>query len=702
MSLNPSKKHRLAWTVILLTVGLLSAYWFWPRQRFNLLVITLDTTRADRIGCYGYAPALTPVLDDLAAQGGLFERYYTTIPLTLPAHASMFTGLYPPEHGIYTNGKNQLADEVPTLAEVLRKEGYQTGAFVASFVLDSKFGLDQGFQHYGDDLTGAVHTDEALHRSRDGNVVVDEALSWLAEKSQQPFCCWVHLYDPHTPYLDHRDQFGDRFVESPYDAEIAFVDIQIGRLRKFLEEQNLEKQTLVIVIGDHGEGLGEHNERRHGQMLYNTTMHVPWIMSLPQNLPAGVRITDPVSQVDLLPTILDVLRRPASDSVSGLSRLVLINGVPMPARHLYGETEEPLHESGWSPLQSLTTAEWKYIRTTRPELYDLVNDRGETNNLAESQPDMLEQMERQLADLENAMEIRESVDVELTPQEQRKLNSLGYAGSSTDVTNIDDAQSLPDIKDMIVHYNTLDDVHVMMDEGKIEEAISLLEKLIADAPTYDLAKAGLGDAYTRQERYDEAGAIYDNLLKRNPRNALAMFHLGDVRQAQGRLDEAITLYEAALILEPDTPQLHYNLARTFILLGRDDDAIPHLKSALELDPGYVFAHVELGSAVARKGRLVEALVHFERALEYQENSLFAHMNAVGVLAQMGRNAEAIRHLSRAADISPEDAEIQFQLGAFLAAQGDREKALVHLQDALRLQPNREEARELIRKLQRAK
>lgn len=702
MIANPQTKRRLIWTVVLLTAALSCVFWFWPRPRLNLLIVTLDTTRADRLGCYGYDPALTPVLDGLALQGVLFERAYATVPLTLPAHASMFTGLYPPEHGIHTNGKNKLAAELPTLAEVLRRQGYRTGAFVASFVLDSKFGMDQGFQHYGDDLTGTIHADKALHRSRSGDVVVDEALSWLTGSPQQPFFCWVHLYDPHTPYLDHRDTFGDRFTDNPYDAEIAFVDTQIGRLQKFLQEQNLEKQTLVVVIGDHGEGLGEHHERQHGQMLYNTTMHVPWIMSLPENLPAGARFAEPVSQVDLFPTVLAVLQQPVDQPVAGRSLLDLIHGEKPKPRILYGETDEPLLESGWAPLRSATTAEWKYIRTTRPELYDLINDRGETNNLAAERAGQLAELDRQLADLEREMDFRESDDVELTPQEQRKLASLGYAGGSAKVAETEGSAPLPDVKDMIAHYNALEDAYVLMDTGKVEEAIPLLQILVAAVPAYELAEVALGDAYFKLERYDEASAIYLDLLRRNPENALAMFHLGDVRQAQGQLNEAVQLYEAALIHEPDSPQLHYNLARTLILQGADDEAVSHLKLALEYDPGYVFAHIELGSAAARAGRLAEALAHFETALEYQEDSVFAHMNAAGILARMGRHSEVVRHLSRAAEINPEDAEIQFQLGTYLASHGDPAKAVIHLKESLRLQPDREAARELIKQLQRGR
>lgn len=692
-------KRRLIIALLLLFSAIACAFYFWPKPRVNLLVVTLDTTRADRIGCYGNTSAETPVLDELASQGVLFERAFATVPLTLPAHASIYTGLYPPEHGIRTNGENQLPQDVPTLAAILQEEGYRTGAFIASFVLDSKFGLDRGFEHYGDNLAGATYVKDALHRSRAGNLVVDEALSWLRAPVRQPFFCWVHLYDPHDPYLDHREKFGDRFAETPYDAEIAFVDLQIGRLVTFLEKHDLAENTLIVVIGDHGEGLGDHHERRHGQMVYNTTMHVPLLMSLPATFTGNRRIAEPVSQVDVLPTLLEAMNVSAKPATSGRSLIPLITNKKWKARHLYGETEEPFRESGWAPLRTVITDRWKYIRTSRPELYDLVNDFGEKKNLVSENGDEVDRFERELADLENSMHVRESVGVMLTRQDEKNLASLGYAGGASNGEIPRDVTALLDIKDMITHYNALDDIHVLMEAGNVDAAIPRLEKLTETAPDYDLAWIALGDAYIKKERFSDANVIYRSVLERNPANPLAIFHLGDIRQAEGQFEEAVTLYERALEFDPDRPEIHYNLARTLIVLKHDDRAVMHLRKTLEADPGFVFAHVELGNAASRQGRLVEALVHFERAIEYDDESVFAHMNAASVLARMGRAGEALEHLVRAAEIDPEDAEVQFQLGAYLAAQGERRRAVEHLQESLRLQPGREAARQLLEKLQ---
>ena len=296
----------------------------WPSgsgrdTRPHLLLITLDTTRADRIGCYRYSKARTPVLDALAAAGVRCEHAYTVAPLTLPAHSSLFTGLYPVENGIRTNGRGRLDDAIPTLAEVLRRQGYDTSAFVGSFVLNGKFGLDRGYNTYDDDFASDYPTNDALHVERTGASVVDAALEWLKAPRSRPFFCWVHLFDPHSPYLAHADLFGDEFAERPYDAEIAYVDQQVGRLLEFLQRCGLESETLVVVVGDHGEGLGEHLEQTHSMMLYNSTMHVPLIFRHPTRLAGGRRLAANVSMVDISPTILDLLEVADPRKISGKS-----------------------------------------------------------------------------------------------------------------------------------------------------------------------------------------------------------------------------------------------------------------------------------------------------------------------------------------------------------------------------------------------
>lgn len=672
------------------------------RPRWNVLFITLDTTRSDRIGCYGYQPGVTPVLDGLAQRGVLFERAYTSAPLTLSAHASMFTGLYPPEHGIRTNGKSRLNDELPTLAESFLARGYATGAFIASFVLDSKFGLDRGFQLYDDDLTGTAPADEALHRNREGIVVVDRALEWLAGQVHRPFFCWIHLYDPHSPYLDHQDQFGKRFIDRPYDAEIAYVDVQVGRLLAFVKQHGLDDRTLIVVVGDHGEGLDEHQERRHGQMLYNSTLQVPWIMALPGTIPEGRRIDVPVSVADVYPTLIEGAYLQGASRTSGRSVMPLVRGQKLADRSLYAETNEPLLESGWSPLRSLIHGQWKYIRTPREELYDLVSDPGETRNLATELKPQTQSLEQQLTELERGLKLHHGNSVKLSAAELRKLASLGYAGHTGSADELVVDPKLHDIKEMIAHYNTLEDARLLLDAGMFDQAEQRLMKLVAAAPDLEFAELSLGDVQFRRGKLKEAQVVYEGILKRNPECALAYLHLGDIREAQGQFEPALAHYQEALEREPDSAKLHYNIGRLQVILGREDEAVSHFEEALQLDPGYVFAHIELGSALGRRGFTNSALAEYELALKYDSRSFHAHLSAASLLDQLGRPAEVAQHLEKAVAIKPDQFEAQLRLGELLVQQGTPNKALPHLQAAERLQPQDPRARELLKTIRESR
>lgn len=687
--------------ILLVATGAGVAWYLLQPPRLNVVIISLDTTRADRLGCYGRQQALTPVLDNLAANGVLFEHATTPTPLTLPAHASLFTGLYPPEHGLHTNGQSRLADEIPTLAKTLAARGYATGGFIASFVLDSKFGLDQGFATYGDDLTGAAPADHALHRYRPGNLVVDEALQWLQGHHQRPFLCWVHLYDPHSPYLPHQDLFGDRFKESPYDGEIAFVDQEVARIREFLQMQKLDQRTLVIVVGDHGEGLNEHQERKHGKMLYQSTLHVPLLMALPGVLPAGRRIAGTVSLVDLLPTILETVQADPIQGLSGRSLLAVAKGNTLTPRACYSETDEPFHEAGWSPLRGLTTDRWKYIRAPRPELYDLQSDPTELRNLYDAQREQAGLLDQELSELERGLVPRQRAQLQLSPREQRTLESLGYVASAKSAGPVSGFKNLPDIKDMMPHFNALEDAQEQLEVGTVEPAIAQLRKLVAVAPEYEMAQVILGDALTRSGKFAEAVAQFQSILKRNPESEMALSHLGDAQAAQGQYSAAIRNYQLALQRDPDSDGLQYNLGKALVQAGRISEAIPHFQAALELDPGFVFAYVELGSAFLRLGQPDEALAQYELALKYNPDSLQAHMNLASVYAARSQLALALPHLEHASRVDPQNADIHYQLGAVLASQGRLQEAVKHLSAATRLDRNHNAARELLQQLQGA-
>jgi arylsulfatase A-like enzyme/Tfp pilus assembly protein PilF len=671
------------------------AVWLWPRPRPNLLVITLDTTRADRLGCYGYADGQTPVLDALASSGVLCERAYTVAPLTLPAHTSLFTGLLPPETGVRRNGHGRLSGAIPTLAEVLKRQGYDTAAFVASFVLDGKFGLDRGFETYDDEIAGNDLHGDAMHRQRPGAAVVDAALQWLAESRSRPFFCWVHLYDPHFPYLAHRELFGDGFADRPYDAEIAYVDRQVGRLVDFLKLRRLDDQTLVVVVGDHGEGLGDHFEKLHGSTLYDSTMHVPLIFRHPARLPSGGRVATNVSMVDVSPTILDLLSLPALRSISGKSVLPALRGGAIPASSCYGATDEPLVINGWSPLRSLTDGDLKYIRTTREELYDLASDPHEQHNLADADPGRTQEMASRLAGFESRLTPRAESSVQLSAADRRALTSLGYVAGRADAAKGPARSNLPDVKDMLPFDVAVEDAEKLFHEGAIESALEKVRPVVAHAPTFTKANWVLAWALWEQSKKDEAMDVFRALLTLEPDCLNGHYGLA-LMLAQGEHPgEAIPEFLKALKIDPDLAGAHYHLAKLLLSAGRVEEALSHFNATVKSDPRHAEAFQWRALLLARRGQIDEAIADYRKALQFAPDSPETHHNFGMVLAERGEAGEARQNLARAVELNPQSAEMQYDLGVFLARRSRPDEAIVHLEKALELKPDYTRAEEAL-------
>ncbi len=557
----------------------------------NILLITLDTTRADRLGCYGYSLAKTPVLDRLAQQGVLFERAYAPVPLTLPSHASMLTGLYPPEHGLRNNGQAALPQGLSTLATELQAAGYETGAFVAAFVLDHKFGLQRGFETYNDDLSMADPSLDGHHQYRDGSLVISAALRWLRPRSSKPFFCWVHLFDPHYPYLTHEDRFGTQFQDRPYDAELAYVDDEIGRLIATLRKSGALEHTIVVVVGDHGESLGEHGELSHAMTVYDATLRVPLLVVSPRENHPGHRVAEPVSLVDLTPTVLDLLGRRPLPQASGRSLRAALRGEPLTTLPCYAETDEPYHAGHWSPLRALITQQWKYIRSPKAELYDLLADPQELQNLANESPDQLQKLEGELTAWEERMNQRLAGNVSLTEQERRALSSLGYASHRK--SNGEEERPLRDVKDMLPFYYKLNDAAAMIDAGRYDLAEPVLREVLAADDDYFAAHGELGRCLLKQNKLPEAVQSLRRTMELDPGAEQVQSMLGATLLLQGDYAAAVEALELAIRLNPDLYQNHFNLGMTLEKLGRPDEAIKHYQDCLERAPDAVQARQRL-------------------------------------------------------------------------------------------------------------
>lgn len=682
-----------------LAVG--ASFWLHRHRPLNVLLITLDTTRADHLGAYGCDSCETPVLDHLARSGATFDRAYTVAPVTLPSHASILTGLYPAETGLTTNGRGRLSEDCVSITEILQANGYKTGAFVSSFVLDSRFGLDQGFSVYGDDLSGADSEFAGAHRRRPGQNVVDEALAWLSENQGEPFFCWVHLYDPHAPYLDHQDLFGDRFQGRPYDAEIAYTDRQVGRLVEFLKSNGLDDETLVVVTADHGEGLGEHHEETHGSTIYNSILHVPLIISGTARIPAGQRISEAVSVVDMSPTLLDLLELKSDSDVSGRSLAPAFLDQPIPPAICYAATEEPLLRSGWSPLRSGVDGNWKVILTPREELYNLADDPNELRNLAESNSEMLQAMKSRVIEFENSLQQRRAETVELSSRDRKALESLGYVGGTASGHESSKAAiELLDIKDMLPFDNAVAQAVQLKHQGMEEEAIRQLRDIVRQAPSHTRAHLYLADLLSARSEFDEAAEAYQAALAVKPDMPGAHYGLAYLLVARGRRDEAIEEYRKEIEIDPDAVEARCNLAALIAGRGDLESAINLLNSAVSVDPWSSQAFLTRGRLLRQQGRTTDALNDYRHALQLAPDDPALNRELGSLQADLGDFQAATERLTHAARKDPQHAEGQFLLGSLLLHQGQVAAAIQHLRIAVKLQPESTAAVERLREAER--
>ncbi len=556
----------------------------------NVLLVTLDTVRADRLGCYGYEPADTPTFDSLAERGVLFDDAITSVPLTLPAHATILTGLSPLGHGVRENGKHRLSDDNVTLAEVLRSHGYDTAAFVGCFVLDARFGLDQGFDLYDFEVTSDGNRPEMPdYNERSASAVTDAVINWLdlrgSSEMDTPFFAWVHYFDPHLPYrspLEHRPRFAGR----PYDAEIAFADQELGRLLRRLEEGGLRERTIVLLVGDHGEALGEHGEPTHGMLLYEGTMRVPFVISCPSIFDGPHRVDDRVvGLVDIRPTLEDLLGITTEGRQDGTS---LVRDSFDPERAIYIETMTPLSLAGWSPLYGLRPHGYKYILAPVPEYYDLHADPSESVNLYGSGIPGLEHLERGLSEIMDAPDVRSTSAHALSDEEIERLSSLGY----TQANAPEDTGALSDPKAMMPVYNDALRAENLYATGRIEEAAALA-----------------GEVLERCDMCTQAVRV------------LAFSHL-----RLGRPDDALDLLRRAVERRPDT-FLVRSLAQALIIEGRHAEAEEALVLYEVLDPEDGRVPLLRGDILALRDRHGEAIAQYERAISLDENrvGIRAHM-----------------------------------------------------------------------------
>ncbi|MBE3129441.1 MAG: sulfatase-like hydrolase/transferase [Acidobacteria bacterium] len=669
----------------------------WARQgtkRPNIILVTMDTTRADHLGCYGYQGVSTPNLDALAGRGVLFEQAATAAPLTLPAHSTIMTGMYPTYHGVRVNGNTALSDEQTTLAEVLSAQGYQTGAFIGAFVLDGRWGMKQGFQHYDDqfDLKKYKHLDLG-EVQRPGNEVMDAALAWLDGEKANPFFAWIHLYDPHVPYAPpepYASEYARRGPAGPYDGEIAFMDEQIGRVTAWLEANGLTGKTIIVLVGDHGESLGSHGEGTHGYFVYDYALHVPFLAVTPFEGLRGKRVPSQVSTADVFPTILDLVNVPSPVKVQGRS---LVPRMFKPERKddvpAYGESMAPNLQFGWSALHALRTAQYKYIEAPRAELYDLVRDPDEQMNLLPQSPDVARRMKSELDRLMTATSIGAPTPqaANLDKETMERLSALGYVGGPVSAKKASgEAGPLADPKDKLPVYRSVTRAGELLLEEKYDEAAAELESALRDDPTIPQALLLLSTCYVELGRAEDAKTKLDILLKEDPESVQALISLANILLQEGKTEDVIALCKRTLSVDDKNTQAYTLIGEVY--LGKENyvEALPYLEKALETQPKITRTRLNLAACLVGTKQYDRAEAELKAVIQDSPKFVLAHYNLGLLYEEQGRLEEARASYTEEITIFPQGYKARFNLGKVLFRLGDRAGSLEQMREVVKIAP----------------
>jgi arylsulfatase A-like enzyme/Tfp pilus assembly protein PilF len=673
MTARPGRGPLLA-IVLLLTAGLVTATW-WSRRSpagpVNVVLITLDTVRADHLGAYGFAGAKTPNLDALAASGARFDDAVSSSPITGPAHAGILTGRYPARFGVRDNATTPLPESATTLAEVLHAGGYDTGGFIGAFILDRAYGFAQGFETF--DGFARVDSGNEANAERRGSDVMDAALAWLSSRpADRPFFLWVHLYDPHLPYASPAP-YSEAFSDRPYDGEIAYTDAQVGRLIGALQQRDGGDRTMIMALADHGESLGEHQEADHGVFVYEPVIRVPWIVAGP-GVRGGTTINEQVRSIDLAPTLLNAVGVATPDGLDGVSLLPLLRGETRTAPPTaYAESYYARFHYGWSELRAVRADGWKAIDAPRPELYNLRQDPGELRNLYEAQRSVADRMIAEASRMEQELTRDATGGGPVVPAQPdaetlQRLRSLGYVGSAA--AAIPAGERGPDPKDHIAA------------QRQFESAMSEAVRDLRERRT-----AAAADKFRRLAAINHSS--YD----------LHQF-LGEAYQTLGRLPEALGEYEYAALLNPRATAPLLSAAEVHLAMGQLPRARQRFEQSALIAPGSFDVSVVSGRLLEAEGRLAESLAAYEQAIRQNGANPRPRMLLVGVASRLQRYDLAEEQLNALLRMQYQPSRTHFALGRLAQLRGRLDEAAQHYREALRLEPGLSMAAEGLRQVGR--
>ena len=664
----------------------------------NLVIVTIDTLRADRLGCYGSRDVATPNLDRIAASGAMAPEAAVHVPLTRPSHVCLFTGLYPADSGIRDNVSSSLPAGIPTLAQILKAQGFRTAAFVSSIVLSAQSGLERGFDAYGDAFDAGGDDARFLNTiQKRGDVTTGEAVAWLRARPQGRMFLWLHLYDPHDPY-EPPEPYASRYAGRPYDGEVAFADELVGRLDEELQRLGLRSDTLLVVTSDHGEGLGEHRENVHGFFVYQSTLRVPFIARGP-GIPPGARLGVTARTVDVFPTALDMLGvpRPPGLKLRGRSLAGALRGKERPVEAAsYAEALLPLLHYGWSDLRSLREGRWKYIEAPRPELYDLEQDPGETKDRATAEPARAEALRSALA--RQIEEERKATPAPpgaagVPPDLLEKLGALGYLGAGAPREG---PGTGADPKDKIEEFKVLNRLVreglTRLRAGDPKGAVASLSELERRGISSFEVHYYLGRALVALGKPREAAPHFEKAIERLPGFSAAYLALADCRIATKDLNGALEAVRHGETASPKDPRLFEREAQLLKRLGRAQEAVLPYESAITLAPKDALLRVQLGELHRDLGNLPKAVTLLREAVQL-DPSVASYWNSLGmVLGATVQMPEAEKAFREALSRDPRDPQYAYNLGLALQRQGRSKEAAELFRRVLSLDPRFQPAR----------
>jgi len=656
---------------------------------FNVILITVDTLRSDRVGCYGYSPDVTPYMNLFASHGVLFENCISQTPLTLPSHTTVLTGTLPPHHGVRDNGGFVVPAELETMAEVFKEAGYETAAFVSAYVLDSKWGLGQGFDYYFDRFDLGRYEKISLGEvQRPAFETIDEAIAWLGAKKSGKFFAWIHLYDPHTPYAPP-EPYRTQFADQPYLGEIAYTDSQLGRLWNFLETNGLLENLFFVFASDHGESLGEHGETTHGFFVYQEGIEVPLIFLSPFTRFQGKRYSGVVSLADIMPTVCDMAGVRTPDGTQGTSLVRHFSGgKPADGVIAYSETYYPRFHYGWSDLRSIQDDRFKLIMAPVPELYDVRNDPDEQKNLVYLEPEVFERLSSRAEAFEKEA-VSKAIEADFATVDEdtrERLAALGYLGSFVDPAKLK-GKKLADPKDKISIFNAISRARETGLSGNFDQAIASLQKILDEDPDISDAHFALGNVYFKARKFKEAIEAFKRSLELKPDDSFTVINIANSYAMTGKIEEAEEFVLGHMKKGFEDSQLYYLLGNLFVLKNDLDKAAGYFEDCLKINPRSASAHNAIAAVCLIQEDLAGAEKHLAAASALNPRLLNVRYNLAQLREKQGRPEEAMELYKQEIADSPSNHKALFNLARLYRLAGMQAEELGTLRAAIEANPN---------------